>query len=158
MADAFKLSGLDGVLELLQSLPAEVVSKGGGPVRIALRKGAMVIKNEAATNLTNATAGDTSTGLLLANLVVSRGKKLGGTRGERYIVRVRRKSYNRDGVSVSTQQTARFLEYGTSDQPAEPWLRPAFASKAKQAILTTEAELIKSIDRVVKKLAKGTRG
>ena len=34
----FKLQGVDGVLATLQSLPAEVVSKRGGPVKAALRK------------------------------------------------------------------------------------------------------------------------
>jgi len=157
MSGAFKLTGLDGVLELLQSLPAEVVSKGGGPVRTSLRKGALVIKNEAAMNLARVTEGEDSTGLLLANLVVTRGRKLGATKGERYLIRVRRKSYNRQGVSVSTAQTGRFLEYGTEDQPAEPWLRPAFAAKADQAIRTTERELVIALDRVVKKLARSAR-
>lgn len=154
------LSGLDGVLDLLKSLPPEIVSKRGGPVRQALRKGALVIHKQAALNLATATANagadekKHSTGLLKANLVVTRGKEPTGTKGERYLVRVRRKSYKRKGQTVTTQNTARFLEYGSSQQPAEPWLRPAFLAKAGEAINTTVTELNKSIDRIVKKLGK----
>lgn len=155
-----QLHGLNGVLEMLKSLPPEVVSKRGGPVKSALRKGALVILREAALNLARAT--DTlgsddskSTGLLLKNLVATRGNAPHSGNGERYLVRVRRKSYQRKGKPVTTLKTAQLLEYGSSQQPAEPWLRPAFATKAEQAIRTVETELVKGIDRVVRKLAKG---
>jgi hypothetical protein len=46
-----QLTGLDGVLATLQSLPAEVVSKRGGPVKAALRKGALVILKAEKANL-----------------------------------------------------------------------------------------------------------
>jgi hypothetical protein len=159
-----QLSGLDGVLATLQSLPPEVVSKRGGPVKSALRKGARVIFLEAKKNLqvSVANAGDEgkrySTGLLLKNLVVTRGKKPIGSKGERYLVRVRRKSYGRKGKTVTTLQTANLLEYGSSKQPQEPWLRPAFNAKAEAAIRATEAELLRQIDRVVKKLASQNAG
>lgn len=155
-----KLSGLDGVLALLKSLPPEVVSKRGGPVRQALRKGAVVIQKAAKQNLTSVTANASdegkhfSTGFLQKNVVVTRGKEPTGTKGERYLVRVLRKSYKRKGQTVTTLKTGQLLEYGSSQQPAEPWLRPAFESKATQAIETTVSELNKSIDRIVKKLSK----
>lgn len=157
MADAFKISGLEGVLDTLKSLPAEVVSKRGGPVKSALRKGAVVIYKQAAANLAAATSND-STGLLQKNLVVTRGKAPRSGKGERYLVRVRRKSYQREGQSVNTVQTASLLEYGSSQQPAEPWIRPAFASKKEQAVQTVETELQAAIARVVKKLAAANKG
>lgn len=159
-----QLQGLNGVLETLKSLPPEVVSKRGGPVKAALRKGARVIFKQAQINLQAAVSNATSdgkrysTGLLLKNLVVTRGKKPIGTNGERYLVRVRRKTYGRKGKAITTLATANMLEYGTAKQPAEPWLRPAFQSKAAQAIHVTEAELLKQIDRVVNKLAQQNRG
>lgn len=157
MADAFKISGLEGVLETLKSLPAEVVSKRGGPVKSALRKGAVVIYKQAAANLAAATSNE-STGLLQKNLVVTRGKAPRSGKGERYLVRVRRKSYQREGQAVNTVQTASLLEYGSSQQPAEPWIRPAFASKKEQAVQTVETELQAAIARVVKKLAAANKG
>lgn len=159
-----KLSGLDGVLDTLQSLPAEVVSKRGGPARTALRKGAVVIHKQALANLQAVTSNQNtlddkqSTQLLEKNLVVTRGKEPTGSKGERYLVRVRRKSYNRAGAQVTTLKTAQLLEYGSSKQPAEPWIRPAFHAKAVQAIKTVETELLRSIDRIVRKLAAKNKG
>lgn len=155
-----RLSGLDGVLKLLQSLPAEVVSKKGGPVKRALLKGARVILLEAKLNLARVTndldadGEESSTGLLQKNLVATRGKEPTGTKGERYLVRVRRKVYQRKGKPVPTIKTAQLLEYGSSKQPAEPWLRPAFKAKAAVAIATIERELLADLDRIVRKLSK----
>lgn len=158
-----KLAGLEGVLQTLLQLPPEVVSKKGGPVKAALRKGALVILREEALNLarvTNALSADDderqSTGLLAANLVATRGKAPFDGNGERYLVRVRRKSYKRKGKVVTTLQTAQLLEYGAEGhgQEPEPWIRPAFKSKAAEAIKTVERELVKGIDRIVKKLAR----
>jgi HK97 gp10 family phage protein len=154
-----QVRGLDGVLDMLKKLPPEVVSRRGGPVKAALRKGALVIQREAALNLARATDtlaedGERGTGLLLQNLVVTRGKEPIGTKGERYLVRVRRKSYLRKGKPVTTLKTAHLLEYGSSQQPAEPWLRPAFAARATEAIKTIEREMIAGLDRAVRKLAR----
>jgi HK97 gp10 family phage protein len=163
VAVTVKLTGVDGVIETLKALPPEIVSKRGGPVKAALRAGARVILREAALNLAHATEnltadGQESTGLLLKSLIASRGKPPAGVNGERYLVRFKRRVYQREGKPVTTLQTARFLEYGTSQQPAEPFLRPAFNAKAAQAISVTTAELTKAIDRVVKKLAAQNRG
>jgi hypothetical protein len=155
-----RIDGIDNVLNLLSGLPKEVVSKRGGPVLRALRAGARVIQKEAALNLArNVNAFDDdgdrqSTGLLLKNLVVTRGKEPTGSRGERMLVRVRRKSYQRKGEPVTTLKTAQILEYGSSQQPAEPWIRPAFNSKAMQAINVTIDALLKDLDRIVRKLGK----
>jgi HK97 gp10 family phage protein len=164
MADRveLKLTGLDGVLDTLRSLPSEVVSKRGGPVKLALKKGATVIWKQAQANLqASASAADKlSTGLLLKNLVVTRGKEPTGGKGERYLVRVRRKAYpNRTaGAEASTLKTAQLLEYGSSKQTAEPWLRPAFQSKAEEAINTVQADLVQRVDKIVRKLAQQNRG
>lgn len=152
-----KLTGVDGVLALLKSLPPEVVSKRGGPVRAALRKGAVVIHKRAKENLTASLSNKTqvereNTGLLLKNLVITRGKAPSDGKGERFLVRVRRKGYGR--ADVTTLKTGQLLEYGSKQQPAEPWLRPAFASTAQTAITTVESELLKGINRIVKKLSK----
>ena len=158
------VTGLDGVLDTLRSLPPEIVSKRGGPVKAALRKGARVIFQQAKQNLQQVTANATeegkrySTGLLLKNLVVTRGKAIIGSKGERYLVRVRRKSYQRKGKAVTTLATANLLEYGSVKQPAEPWLRPAFSSKAATAIQTVEQDLLKQIDKITRKLAQQNRG
>ncbi len=127
------------------------------------RSSTMVIFKQAKSNLESATRSNDpeknySTGLLLQNLVTSRGKPPPGVRGEMYLVRVRRKAYPRKGRSVSTIKAGSLLEYGSVKQAAEPWLRPAASSRAEEAIRTIESELVKGIDRIQKKLAKQNQG
>jgi HK97 gp10 family phage protein len=166
MAEGMKmemtLRGLDGVLETLKSLPPEVVSKRGGPVKAALRKGANVILKAEKANL-RAVMGHQvdgerreATGLVLKNLVATRGKPR--FKGERYVVRVKKKKYPRKGKDVHTLKTASLLEHGSSKQSAEPWVRPAFNAKAAEAIRTIERELIAGVDKVVRKLAAQNKG
>ncbi|MFC3340015.1 HK97-gp10 family putative phage morphogenesis protein [Paracandidimonas soli] len=161
--------GLDGVLETLQALPAEVVSKKGGPVKLALAKAARVIRAQAVANLTatiSSTQDSESTGLLAKNVIVTRGKEPHGTKGERYLVRVRRKAYDGDklgrrqkaGKRVTTHKTASLKEYGSSHQPATPWLRPAVQQKGQEAIDVFTADLNKRIDATVRKLAQQNKG
>lgn len=160
-----KISGLNGVLETLKSLPPEIVSKRGGPVKLALKKGANVIRQQAAINLqslikgTNDDGERISTGLLLKNLVVTRGKAPASGNGERYLVRVRRKVYRvSGGESVTTLKTAQIFEYGSRIQPPRPFIRPAFNAKAAEAIQVTTDDLKNRIDKIVQKLAKKNRG
>lgn len=155
------VTGLDGVLDMLKQLPSEVVSKRGGPVKLALKKGATVIYKQADINLMLATQGmvtdekQYSTGLLRKNLIVSRGKEPIGSKGERYLVRVRRKSYpDRKGEVTTTLKTAQILEYGSSQQKPDPWIRPAFEAKAEDAIKTVSDDLLQRIDKIVKKLSR----
>lgn len=162
------VKGLEGVLDTLQALPPEIVSKRGGPVKNALRKAANVIKDQAEINLQKAIDhnGSESTGLLMKNLIVTRGKEPIGTKGERYLVRVRRKAYDGEklgrrqkaGKRVTTHKTASLLEYGSSHQPATPWLRPAVKQKGREAINVFTDDLNKRIDAVVRKLERQNQG
>lgn len=159
------IKGLNGVLDTLRSLPPELVSKRGGPVLAALRKGARVIDAQRKANLQAVTANTTdsgkreSTGHLMKQLVVSRGKPPSDGKGERVLLRVRRKAYpDRNGKTVTSLAAANLLEYGSSTQPAEPWIRPAFQSRAREAINVTRDELLRRIDVIVRKLAAQNRG
>lgn len=155
---SIQLTGLDGVYDLLRSLPAEVVSKNGGPVRSALRHGALVIMAEHKARLAVVLANTTdegklwSTGLLMSNIIGRRGKVKSG---EKFVVGIRGQVYKRpgNGKPINTRRTAQMLEYGNSSQPAEPWIRPSFAAKAPEAIATIERTLVAELDRVVKRLA-----
>lgn len=173
MKTEVKLRGVDGVLNTLKSLPAEVVSVRGGPVKLALAKGARVILAQAKQNLRAAIAvnGDESTGLLEKNVVVTRGKAPSSGKGERYLVRVRRKQYPKGGQAVgkgkrsrglakagSTLQTANLLEYGSSHQPATQWLRPAVTQKGEAAIHVMTEDLLRRVDVIVRKLAQKNGG
>lgn len=159
-----KLEGLDGVLNTLKSLPPELVSRRGGPVRAALRKAAVVIQKQEIENLQaiiaepNKGSADQSTGLLAKNIVVSRSRLKGGQNGERFLVRIRKKTYEgQGGKPVVTPQVARLLEYGSERNTPKPFIRPAFDAKKQEAADTFVTETNKGIERVYKKLKRQNR-
>lgn len=148
-----KVTGLDGVLDTLKALPPEIVSKRGGPVKLALAKGARLLRDAARVNLAAAIAQDGSdtTGTTLKNLVATRGKYSGN--GEKYVVRVRKKSYiNANGARTNTARSAQLLEYGSKKQQATPWLRPAAEANAQRIVDTVNADLARRVNLIVKKL------
>lgn len=157
------MTGLDGVLELLQKLPAEVVSKRGGPVRRAVRKGAVLIREEAKAQMIARGNSPGKTGInwatgFAANHIIIKRTKLTKIQGERFVVTVRPAVHPGGrkfrGKPLKANDVAFMLEAGTSKQPAEPWLRPAFAAKREEAAQLMVTELRTSLDRIVKKLAK----
>jgi hypothetical protein len=178
-----KLTGMEGVLETLKSLPPEIVSKKGGPVRAALAKGALVILKQAKANFRAAVAlpgksGITiTTGFTEKNIVMRRKQPFPGVNGERYVITVAGKKHPNENLlrrksrstgkrhragpqarPVQANDIAFMMEYGTSKQAATPWLRPAFNAKAHEAITTVESELVKRIDAIVKRLAAQNQG
>lgn len=154
-----KERGIDQALELLRKLPPEVVSKRGGPVKLSLKKGANVLRKSAAgkLELRLQNADDEgkrhSIGLLLKNLIVSRGKPPRDGNGERYLVRVKREAYpdRTTAARTTTTENGARLEYGTEKQPAEPWIRPAFAESAPEAIRVVQVDLVARIEKIARK-------
>lgn len=170
MKAELKIEGLEGVIETLRSLPAEVVSKRGGPVRKALRKAAIVIRDQEKANLQahiTANAGKSwhdvggwnkPVGLLMKNIVVTRGKPPFDGNGERYLVRVQRKIYARSTIErVSTLKVAQITEYGREGEPAYPYIRPAVAAKAAEAVRVFATDLLASVDAIVARLERKNR-
>ena len=159
MTDLLRLevSGIDGVLDTLKSLPANVVSKNGGPVKLALAKGARLLRDAARA------AAPVKTGLLRENIIVRRGKYEG--KGELYVVKVktiakryvnnsRNRRQDRVGKRYEIDGPAfygRFLEYGTKKMPAKAWLRPAAQANAQKIIDTVSADLVRRVNLIVKK-------
>lgn len=156
MADTQTIHGLDDVLRRLKALPPEIVSKRGGPVKAALRKGGKVILDQAVANLhASADASDTydNTGLLPKSVALGRDPRPQQSgASERYRIFVRRKKYD-DGTPVVA--AARWKELGTERMQARPWLLPAFMSRRQEALNTVVSELTRGIDRIVRKLSRG---
>lgn len=151
-----ELKGVEGVLATLGELPAEVVSKRGGPVKLSLALGARILRGYAKANLRASIArnGERSTGELEKRVIASRGKAPFGGKGERYLVRVKKRDYiNADGVKTNPLMTANLLEWGSSHQPATPWLRPAVQMHGQEVIDKVSADLVRRIQLTVKKLA-----
>lgn len=159
---AFRISGVDGVVATLRALPAEVVSKRGGPVKLALGKGARYLRDRVKENLRRSIAmGPTtrSTGELEKRVVASRGKKPHGTKGERYLVRIKKRDYiNADGFRTNPLMTANLMEYGSSHQPARPFLRPAVRQHGEKVVTIVVDDLRKRIEKTVEKLAAQNKG
>lgn len=166
--EVIRVEGLKGVLDTLKQLPPEVVSKNGGPVRTALRKAAVIIQKQAQANVQAIIdepnidgAASKSLGILKANIIVQRIRPPRGQKGERFMVRVRKKAYPAERVGPKKGKTAvgvgTLLEQGTERRSAMPWMRPAFEAKKQEAVNVFERELPRAIDRIVKRLAKQNR-
>ncbi|HEL5572141.1 TPA: hypothetical protein UOK25_000877 [Stenotrophomonas maltophilia] len=156
-----QIHGIDGVLSTLEALPAEVVSKRGGPVKLALAKGARLLRDQAKDNFRRSVAqgGADSTETTVESIVASRGKAPVGTKGERQLVRVKRRSYiNAKGAKTTTLRAAQLMEYGSATQPARPWLRPAIQRRGSQIIDVVSEDLLKRLDQITKRLAAQNGG
>lgn len=163
------LEGLRGTLDMLKRLPPELVSKSGGPVKLALKKAAEVLRDAARANVQRIIdepnldeQATKSTGLLKKSVVAARGKMPPGLKGERYSVRIRKnqKYPETRGEGLTAVQIGRQLEEGTERRSPKPWLRPAFDEKKQAAVDTFVTEvnrrgqaLIDKLDREAK--AKG---
>lgn len=151
-----QITGVEGVIATLRSLPSEVVSKRGGPVKLALAKGARFLRDKEKLALqAQIKAGDDSesTGLLMENIIASRGKAPTSGKGERYLVRVKRKMYpGRKGEQVSTLKSAQLKEYGSEKQTAAPFIRNTAAAYAQQTVNIITSDLDRRIQLLVTKL------
>jgi HK97 gp10 family phage protein len=156
----FNITGIPGIIRTLSSLPAEVVSKKGGPVKLALAKGARFLRDKERQNLQAVLEpGDESTGLLEQNIIASRGKAPSGGNGERYVVRIKRKMYpGRKGEQVSTLKSAQLKEYGSVQQPARSFIRRTVDQHGEATINVIVSDLLARVDRIIAKLAQQNRG
>lgn len=159
----FEMRGLDGVLETLRRLPPEVVSKRGGPVVASLRKGARILVKQSKDNFRAAVAmpGKTgitdTTGFTEKQITAKRRNPPSGTKGERVVVTVNPKPHPTSkgkyrGRTIRANDIAFIMEAGSSKQPATPWLRPAYYARRDEVVRVVEADLVKRVDKIVKKL------
>jgi HK97 gp10 family phage protein len=170
MADTRTMKGLDGLLDQMKKLPAEIVSKRGGVVAPALRKGGVVIQKQAQANIRAVTRntvaeGYTSTQTLEKAVVVRRDpnpQRSGAA--ERYrVVIARGRKYpggrvnKKGGKPLTAVMTGRYLEYGTEDQPAEPWMTPAYMNKREAALITVVDEMGKGVQKAIRKAEQGAK-
>lgn len=167
MNDTQTLHGLDDVLRKLKSLPPALVSKRGGPVGAALRKGGNVIRKEWQDQVQriidepnvrhDGIDAERSTGLLKKSIVVRRdGKPWRSGASERYIVRISNKKYpNATGRKpVTTAQVGRLLETGTEKRQPMPWATPGYMAKRQEALNTIVRELNAGIAKAIRKMER----
>lgn len=148
---------------MLKRLPPELVSKSGGPVKLALKKAAEVLRDAARANVQriidepNEDGRPTkSIGLLKKSVVAARGKLPPGLNGEQFSVRIRKnqKYPTSRGENLTAIQIGRQLEFGTEKRGPKPWLRPAFDAKKGQAVDTFVSEVNRRGQALIDKLGR----
>ena len=148
------LTGFEDTLRMLESLPPEIVSKNGGIVRKALRKGSMITVKQAKANVTdiiNRDGLDDSTGALLKAIGTQRARhpeKYGAS--ERFVVHARK------APKVKNLTPAMYganMELGTEKQKPKPWMTPAYFTTRSQGAQMVVDESNRLIEKVIKQLA-----
>lgn len=154
MAFDVKIEGADEILRKLKLLPERVVRNA---MRRALRKGANVIRDAARNNAKRIDDPETRE-QIWKNIAVAGG----GRRREREVGGVMMRvgvrggaRFNRSGDSLPGGNTTghwRFVELGTSQARAQPFLRPAGAEKAGAAISAVVSDMKTQLDKELAKL------
>ena len=174
--ESVRIEGLENVLNVLRTLPKEIVSKRGGIILGSARVAAKIIRDQAKANIRAIVAEPNiggrptkSTGALENSLVITRSRTTGNAKGEAVIVKMKgskkrkyagSKKNKRRGRAGQTYETApptyygSILEKGSARMNPHPWMRPAFDSKKGAALQTFVTELNKRLEMTVKKLDK----
>lgn len=161
MADGiqFSLTGLDSLLGKLESVKYETKRKGG---RAALRKAAQVVRSAAEANAKRIddpkTAAEISKNIAMRwnGRLFKRTGDLGfrvGVLGGARIPKSKPKGDDPGGPGGDTRYWA-FVEFGTEDAKAQPFMRPALEQSVDQVTSTFIGEFEKAIDRAIKRAAK----
>ena len=122
---SIEIHGLNGVLDMLKSLPPDVVSKRGGPVKLALAKGRALPARQVQGKPAPRDRARPDHALHRRTGEARHRQPRQGAlqrQGRALPVRVKKRDYiNADGVRTNPLMTANLLEYGSSHQPATPF-------------------------------------
>ncbi len=156
-----RVEGLDQLLKNMQQLPRELVSKNGGLVRSALFRATKLIREEVRARA------PVDTGNLKRNVIAVRDRNpQAAGASERYVITVRRKRQTKAAKAKAKRKANgkidyrasgdayywRFVEFGTSDTRAQPFLRPGFEAQKQAAVTEFKDTLSKGIARTVRKM------
>ena len=161
MADSleFSLVGIDSLVSKLETVSYAMKRKGG---RSALRKAAQVVAAKAREGAQK--LDDKETGRSIAKNIALRWNgrlfKVSGDLGFRIGVlhgaKIAKKGNPDEGESGPTPHW-RFFEFGTAKMAATPFMRKALADNISQVTDTFITEYEKTIDRAIKRAAKGAK-
>jgi HK97 gp10 family phage protein len=162
MAEQIDIKGLDGLLKSLRDLPKEVQGKS---LQAGMRKGGNIVRDEARRRVVRAT-GFLSTQIVVRRANAKNRRKAGvGAGGEYYTVGVktgkkrkyantkRNQRQRRAGKLYEESGWAyywRFLEFGTKNMKAKPFLTPAAEARGPQAAQVIIDETRKAMERIMK--------
>lgn len=148
------IEGLDEIVRKLKSLPEKI---GQNATRRALRKGANVILQAARNNAKRIDDPETRE-QIWKNLAVASGGRKRERQAGGVIMRVGVRGgarFNPEGDALPGGNTTghwRFVELGTSQMRAQPFLTPAGAEQAGAAVAAVVADLNKQIDKEIARL------
>lgn len=154
MADlTVNIEGLAEIERKLKQLPEKI---GRNAMRRALRKGANVIRDAARSNAKRIDDPETRE-QIWKNIAVASGgrrreKEAGGVMMRVGVRGGARPTRGDNGTPGGNTTYWRFVELGTSEARAQPFLTPAGAEKAQAAYDATAADMIKQIDKELSKL------
>lgn len=161
MSELVQVLGLKELEAKLLAIGLEFGPKAAAsPVRSALRKGGIVIQKSAVGRVRR------KSGTLAENIIVtSHGQPpRDGFIDMKVTVRAKAKAYKvtRKNIKAGTVNLeyqsygplfyARFLEFGTSHQPAYPFLRPAFEENKEAVLPVIRDALSAAIDKTIARL------
>lgn len=148
MASAW--DGADEALAKMRGLAPGLVKKG---LRAAARKGARVFMDAARVGAKR--IDDPQSAADIAKNIVIRESGKEGKKLNAIVMRVGVKGGARpDNHDPKNTGHWRFVEFGSSNNKAEPFMRPAMASNIDRATAAVVRELIPQIDKQIKKAAK----
>lgn len=138
MAEFVNITGLDAAVRALKLLPRELSGDRGGPVRAGLFAAGKVLRDNARA------AAPSDKGNLRKQIYLYRDRnpKASGA-AEHYILGVRtgRKGLARLKLGSATRALTgtdayywHFVEFGTSKQPAQPFLRTTFEARKMESL------------------------
>lgn len=146
------IAGADEIVRKLRAVPLRV---GRNAMRRALRKGANVIRDAARSNAKalddNLTREAIWKNITTQGMGARRQRQIGGV-GMRVGVLGGAKSGSNSNNPGGDTFYWRFLEFGTSEMPARPFMRQAMASQAEKALSTTVDAMQTEMDKELTKL------
>lgn len=150
MADEVQvqLTGFREMAERLKQLPERVAKNA---LRRAVAAGAAEVRNQARANA------PVDTGEMKRDIQQKREKDQRGNFMAKYSIFVRSGKKSRlSGRARDVQKDSfywKFVEFGTSKMPAQPFLRPAFEAKKEEALRIIGEKLDEGIQQAARDLA-----
>lgn len=147
MVETFQIQGLDEIMRRMKALPGEINKKAA---RSAARKAMNIVRDAARAGARQLDDPETAANIA-KNIAVSesgkQGKQIGGI-----VMRVGVRGGGRLSRDPANTGHWRFLELGTSQQRAQPFMLPALESNVGRVTEKLVAELNPAIDKVLAKL------
>jgi HK97 gp10 family phage protein len=159
MADLAHISGLKELNDALTELPERIAKNA---LSASVYAAAKIIRDEAKSQApvhTGAVSeGHPPAGTLKRSIIMKHISEKSSKYNQTFYVLVRHgKKYQRQGKKGNLSQDAfywRFIEFGTANMPAKPFMRPAFETQKTAAVEALKNKLASRIEEEARKLAK----